>query len=69
MNLPRRQFLHLATAAAALPAVSQMARHKPIRQPVRIVVGFAAGGNNDLVARQSACSSTATPAKQDCCCD
>jgi tripartite-type tricarboxylate transporter receptor subunit TctC len=52
MKLPRRKFLHLAAGAAALPAVSSVARAQayPTR-PVRIVVGFAAGGAVDLFAR------------------
>jgi tripartite-type tricarboxylate transporter receptor subunit TctC len=52
MKLPRRRFLHLAAGAAALPALSRIARAQtyPTRS-VRIVVGYAAGGGTDLVAR------------------
>jgi tripartite-type tricarboxylate transporter receptor subunit TctC len=52
MKLPRRQFLHLAAGAAALPAVSGIARAQtyPTR-PVRVIVGFPPGGGADIVAR------------------
>src|SRR6516225_6575757 len=52
MKLPRRQFLHLAAGAAALPALPRIARAQtyPAR-PVHIVVGFPAGQTADIVAR------------------
>jgi len=52
MKLIRRQFLHLAASAAALPAVPRIARAQayPTR-PVRIIVGFPAGDGSDIIAR------------------
>jgi tripartite-type tricarboxylate transporter receptor subunit TctC len=52
MKLPRRRFLRLAAGAAALPAVSRaaLALDYPTR-PVKILVGFSAGGAVDVVAR------------------
>ena len=52
MEIPRRRFLELAAGATALPAALQIARAQtyPTR-PVRIIVGYAAGGGTDLVAR------------------
>jgi len=53
MKLPhRRQFLYLAAGAATLQLDSSIARAQthPAR-PVRIIVGFAAGGTNDIFAR------------------
>ena len=52
MELPRRNFLHLATGAAALPTVSRLARAQTYpRRPVRIIVPFAPAGAPDIVAR------------------
>jgi tripartite-type tricarboxylate transporter receptor subunit TctC len=52
MTLSRRRFLHLAAGAVALPAVSRVARAQtyPAR-PVRLIVGIAAGGGTDILAR------------------
>jgi tripartite-type tricarboxylate transporter receptor subunit TctC len=52
MKLTRRRFLSQTTGAIALPAVSRVAWCQTYpSQPVRIIVGFAAGGPNDILAR------------------
>ena len=52
MTLPRRQFLRLAGAAAALPALSSLARAQSYpSRPLRWVVGFPPGGGADIVSR------------------
>jgi tripartite-type tricarboxylate transporter receptor subunit TctC len=52
VKLPRRKFLHLAAGAAAAPAFPHvaLALDYPAR-PVRLVVGFNAGGAPDIIAR------------------
>src|SRR5271169_5150785 len=52
MKLPRRQFLHLAAGAAALPTVSQIVRAQSYpSRPITMIVPAAAGGPTDTIAR------------------
>jgi tripartite-type tricarboxylate transporter receptor subunit TctC len=52
MKLRRRQFLRLAGAAVALPAISRVARAQayPARS-VRLIIGYTSGGSADITAR------------------
>jgi len=48
----RRRFLHLAAGAAALPAVSPIARAQTYpSRPVRCIVGYPPGGGTDIFVR------------------
>jgi tripartite-type tricarboxylate transporter receptor subunit TctC len=52
MGIPRRRFLQLAAGAATLPAISRSASAQAYpSQPIRIIVGFAAGSGSDIFAR------------------
>jgi tripartite-type tricarboxylate transporter receptor subunit TctC len=52
MRLPRRQFLHLAASAAALPVASRIAKADAYpSRPVRVIVGFPPAGAVDITAR------------------
>ena len=54
-KLPRRRLLQLAAGAVALPAVSRIAHAQAYpTKPVRLIVGFAAGGTFDTLARPMA---------------
>jgi tripartite-type tricarboxylate transporter receptor subunit TctC len=52
MNIPRRRFLSLAGAGVIFPSIAKFARAEsyPTR-PIHFVVGFPAGGPNDILAR------------------
>jgi tripartite-type tricarboxylate transporter receptor subunit TctC len=52
MNIGRRRFLHLTVSATAVPAVSRIAKADSYpSRPVHLIVFYAAGGGNDIIAR------------------
>lgn len=52
MKFPRRQFLHLLARAAALLVLPRIAQGQAYpSRPVRLIIGFAPGGANDIVGR------------------
>ena len=64
MKLPRRQFLYLAAAAAALPTWRIARAQNYPNRPVRIIVPFAASGPSDVIARLVAQKLTEALGKQ-----
>jgi tripartite-type tricarboxylate transporter receptor subunit TctC len=54
-TLPRRKFLQLAASAVALPATARIARAQAYpAHPIKLLVGFPAGGQVDIIARVAA---------------
>src|SRR5947209_19529955 len=52
MKRSRRSFLHLATGAAALPALPRITRAQSYpSRPVHIILGFPPGGSSDVIGR------------------
>ena len=55
MRIQRRNFLQWAAASAALPLAPRLARAQAYpAHPIRLLVGFPAGGQVDIVARLTA---------------